>query len=171
MRRRLIAILVIAALGGCGKGDTPVAGFTLTSKAFKGGRPIPAAFTCDGARRPPPLAWTAPPDTNSFALVVDDPDAPGGTFGHWGWFDIPPSVRSDEPQAGGSQAINDFGHPGYGAPCPPKSDPPHHYRFNLYALKVDHLNLGPNAKVRAVDAAAQQQAIARADLIGTYQRR
>ena len=82
---------------GCGNnaGSGPVASFALTSASFRDGQPIPAQFTCDGANHSPPLAWGEPPrGTKSFALVVDDPDAPGGTFRHWGAYDIPPNARS-----------------------------------------------------------------------------
>ena len=143
--------------------------FTLTSEAFADGQPIPTIFTCDGADRPPPLEWDEPPEgTRSFALIVDDPDAPSGTFRHWGGYDIPAGARS--PGGDFPQATNDFGKPGYGGPCPPKGHGPHHYRFKLLALDVDRLNL-TNPKVAQVEAEAEKHLLGRAQLTGTYERK
>jgi Raf kinase inhibitor-like YbhB/YbcL family protein len=147
---------------------------SLTSSAFQDGQTIPAQHTCDGAGQSPPLAWGEPPQgTKSFALVVDDPDAPGGTFHHWGAYDIPASTRAIAAgQAIGTQAVNDSGKPGYKGPCPPPGNGPHHYHFKLFALDVDRLaGLGPNAKVADVENAAQQHLIGRAELIGIYERK
>lgn len=146
---------------------------SLTSGAFANGAPIPAQYTCDGSGRSPGLRWSdPPPGTKSFALVIEDPDAPGGMFRHWGLYDIPASARSIEPgQRIGNEVTNDFGTPGYGAPCPPKGHGLHHYHFRLFALATDRLNLVPNAKVIDVERKAQSQAIAEGDLIGTYERK
>ena len=145
----------------------------LTSDAFRDGQAIPAHHTCDGANQSPPLSWGEPPQaTKSFALVIDDPDAPGGTFRHWGAFNIPASTRRiGAGQQPGTQAINDFGKPGYGGPCPPKGHGPHHYHFKLFALDVDRLDLGADAKVVNVENAATDHAVAQGELIGTYERR
>jgi Raf kinase inhibitor-like YbhB/YbcL family protein len=143
----------------------------LTSSAFQNGQPIPAQYSCDGTDQAPPLAWGEPPaGTRSFALVVDDPDAPDGTFRHWGAYDIPASARS-VPASGISQATNDFGKTGYGGPCPPPGHGVHHYHFKLYALDVDKLALPSGAKVEQVEAEAQKHALARGELIGTYERK
>jgi hypothetical protein len=179
--------LALVALASCGahnqptnrtKGETTVENatltkFTLTSDAFKDGQPIPTQFTCDGADQTPTLRWGEPPAaTKSLALVIDDPDAPSGTFRHWGVFNIPASARS----IGGSQKIgtevaNDFGKAGYGGPCPPKGHGPHHYHFKLFALDTDKLEISPGAKVVDVENAAQKHALAMGELIGTYERR
>jgi Raf kinase inhibitor-like YbhB/YbcL family protein len=145
----------------------------LTSGAFKDSQPIPTQFTCDGANRSPPLSWGEPPaGTKSFALVVDDPDAPSGTFGHWGAYDIPPGTRSiGEAQSVGTQAINGFGKTGYGGPCPPAGHGPHHYHFKLYALNTGALGLPAGAKVEDVEKAAQEHVLGRGEIVGTYQRR
>ena len=115
------------------------------------------------------LQWSEPPaGTRSFALIVDDPDAPGGTFRHWGAYDIPASARS----LGGefAQAVNDFGKPGYGGPCPPRGHGPHRYRFKLLALDVDELNLsGPS--IAKLEAEAEKRQLGRAQLTGTFERR
>jgi Raf kinase inhibitor-like YbhB/YbcL family protein len=161
------------ALASCGatadKASKTVDQFTLTSSAFADEQAIPAQFTCDGAGQQPPLAWTdPPPGTKSFALVVDDPDAPSGTFRHWGAFNIPASARSLSGDF--AQAVNDFGKTGYGGPCPPKGHGPHHYRFKLIALRVDRLDLS-KPKVEQLEAEAGKVAVGRAELTGTYERR
>lgn len=146
-----------------------MADFQLKSSAFTEGEPIPEQFTCEGSDQQPPLEWAAPPaETKSFALIVDDPDAPSGTFRHWGAYDIPADARS---MSGPSQeAVNDFGKKGYGGPCPPKGHGPHHYRFKLLALDADRLDLR-NPKIAELEAEAERHVIGRAQLIGTYERK
>jgi Raf kinase inhibitor-like YbhB/YbcL family protein len=145
----------------------------LTSGAFADGQPIPARYGCDGAGEAPALHWGEPPrGTRSFALVVDDPDAPGGIFRHWGVFDIPASARSiGGGKTVGTEVTNDFGKAGYGAPCPPKGRGPHHYHFRLFALDTAKLGLTPAAKVAGVENAAAQHALAEGELVGTYERK
>lgn len=180
-------VLVLAALASCGvssdangqsNGETTVENATLTklsltSDAFKNGQPIPSQFTCDGANQAPALRWSdPPPGTKSFALVIDDPDAPSGTFRHWGVFDIPASAQSiGGGQGAGTEVRNDFGKAGYGGPCPPKGHGPHHYHFKLFALETDKLGLSARANVADVENAARQHAIAQGELIGTYERK
>lgn len=146
---------------------------SLTSDAFQEGQPIPTQYTCDGADQSPPLRWGEPPQgTKSFALVVDDPDAPSGTYRHWGAYDIPAATRAIAAgQKIGSEAANDFGKPGYGGPCPPKGHGPHHYHFKLFALDADRLDVTADPKVTDVESAASRHAIGRAELIGTYERK
>ena len=179
--------LALAALASCGasnqaandsNGGTAVENETLakldlTSSAFPDGGTIPTEFTCDGANRSPPLAWGEPPQgTKSFALVVDDPDAPSGTFDHWGAFDIPADTQSIAAgQSAGTEALNGFGRSGYGGPCPPKGHGPHHYRFKLMALDVDRLGLQADAKASDIERAAEQHLVGRAELTGIYERR
>jgi Raf kinase inhibitor-like YbhB/YbcL family protein len=183
---RFAPALAIIALSSCGarsepsrlaNGERPVDSATvttiqLTSEAFGDSQPIPVQYTCDGADETPPLSWGEPPaGTKSFALVVDDPDAPSGTFRHWGVYDIAPSARSiGGARKVGSEVTNDFGKPGYGGPCPPKGHGPHHYQFKLFALNVDRLNLGPNAKVIDLEQEAAKHALAQGELVGTYER-
>jgi Raf kinase inhibitor-like YbhB/YbcL family protein len=185
--RMFVPTIVALALASCGadhrpsndmNGGAPVENATLakldlTSDAFQNGQAIPTDYTCDGADRTPAIHWSDPPaGTRSFALVIDDPDAPSGTFRHWGVFDIPASARSiGGGQKAGTEVTNDFGKPGYGGPCPPKGHGPHHYHFKLFALDTDKLGLSPNAKVADVEKAAQQHAIAQGELVGTYERR
>lgn len=179
--------LALALLASCGAGsqsghqtnggatveNAALTKLSLTSDAFKEGQPIPAQYTCDGAGERPVLHWGEPPEgTRSFALVIDDPDAPSGTFRHWGVFNIPSSARSlGEGQKVGSEVENDFGKPGYGGPCPPKGHGPHHYHFRLFALDVDRLDVSPGAKVADVEQAAKKHALAQGELIGTYERK
>lgn len=153
--------------------NATLAKLTLTSDAFQNGQPIPTQFTCDGADRTPALKWDEPPaGTKSFALIIDDPDAPSGTFRHWGVFDIPASARSiGDDQHVGTEVANDFGKPGYGGPCPPKGHGPHHYHFKLFALNTEKLGVPSSAKVADVENAANRHAIAQGELVGTYERR
>ncbi|HEX5237693.1 MAG TPA: YbhB/YbcL family Raf kinase inhibitor-like protein [Sphingomicrobium sp.] len=184
---RIAPALALVALASCGasdgsakqtQGEGVVENATLTrlqlnSDAFKNGQPIPRQYTCDGADQTPVLRWGAPPaGTKSFALVIDDPDAPSGTFRHWGVFDIPASARSiGDGKHVGTEVTNDFGKSGYGGPCPPKGHGPHHYHFKLFALDTDRLGLSGNAKVIDVENAARQHAIAEGELVGTYERK
>jgi hypothetical protein len=147
----------------------------ITSPAFAAGAMIPHPFTCEGANHSPPLAWgTAPHGTRAFALIVDDPDAPGGTWVHWIAWDIPGDSTglhehvkpTDRPP---TQGINSFGKPGYGGPCPPPGHGAHRYYFRLYALDQP-LGLGPTATRAELDAAMRAHVLARAELMGKYRR-
>lgn len=159
--------------------STSVAHFAMISSDFRDGQPIPTAYTCDGANQSPELSWPEPPaGTRSFALVVDDPDAPSGIFYHWGVYNIP-ATHHEIPRGAGNgasnsnfvQAVNGFGNRGYGGPCPPKNNGPHHYRFKLYALDVDQLSLPTNANIPKVEQQAQDHTIAMAQIRATYERK
>lgn len=151
--------------------------FLLTCPAFADGAAIPAAYTCEGRDVSPPLAWTEPPaGTKSFALISDDPDAPGKTWVHWVVYNLPASARTlpeafpAEPELpdGARQGTTDFGRPGYGGPCPPSGT--HRYYFKLYALDAA-LPLAPGATKRQVEEAMQQHVLGEARLMGTYRRK
>jgi len=149
----------------------------LTSNAFESGQALPAEFTCDGAGRSPQLQWSEPPSgTESFALVVEDPDAPAATFHHWGVYDIPMNARqlnTGAAQSGTSglkQAKNDFGEAGYGPPCPPPGDRPHHYHFRLAALDVAELSAAP-INVADIGRIMERHVLGRAELVATYGRK
>ena len=159
--------------GGTAMKNATLPKLALTSEVFQEGQPIPTEFSCDGANKSPPLSWGDPPlGTKSFALVIDDPDAPSGMFRHWGAYDIPGSVRSIATgQHTGTEVNNDGGKPGYTGPCPPTGNGVHHYHFKLFALDTDKLGLPPNAKVADVEGAASKHALAQGELIGTYERR
>ena len=169
----LIAAMALASCGAKTVGHEAAARMSLTSSAFSDGQPIPLRYTCDGANQAPDLSWGEPPaGTRSFAMIMVDPDAPGGTFRHWGVFDIPASARSiDGGHHLGTEAVNDFGKRGYGGPCPPRGHGPHHYQVKLFALDVDRLGLGADAKAVDVERAASNRTLAVGELVGTYQRK
>lgn len=149
----------------------------LSTSAFLSGDDIPAKFTCDGSDLSPALVWTTPPDgTQSFALVMEDPDAPQRTWVHWILYDLPSHERelpegvSPEPVllSGARQGRNDFRKIGYGGPCPP-SGAAHRYYFRLYALDT-RLELRPNVTRADLDRAMRGHILARAELVGRYRR-
>lgn len=151
--------------------------FTLQSTAFSNNEAIPTRFTCDGDDVSPSLTWdNSPEHTATFALIVDDPDAPSGTFTHWVLYDLPADVHqlpehmptTEQPGTGGVQGKNSFGKIGFGGPCPPAGDP-HHYHFKLYALDTS-LGLKPGASKDDVLDALQHHVIGQAELVGLYQR-
>lgn len=174
----------LAALAACGRTAAPPTpgreghvSLILQSSAFAAGEPIPKQFTCDGADQSPPLAWSgAPTGTKSLALIVEDPDAPGGTFVHWVIFNLPPApaaLSAGAPKQatlpnGANQGRNGFRRIGYGGPCPPPGSP-HHYHLRLYALDAA-LDLTPGASSAEVRAAMAGHVLGEADLTGTYGR-
>jgi Raf kinase inhibitor-like YbhB/YbcL family protein len=148
--------------------------FTLSSSAFVSGGDIPLVFTCDGENVPPHLNWSAaPPGARSFALIMDDPDAPAGPFTHWVGFDIPAN-RSDMPSGRPSDAIgvsgrNSRGQVGYMGPCPPSGM--HRYYFRLFALDVPSLSLKAGASRQQVEETIARHTVGTAELMGRYSRR
>jgi Raf kinase inhibitor-like YbhB/YbcL family protein len=158
-----------------GRGDSiilsSVADLALQSSAFDHGGPIPRRHRCDGEDLSPPLSWSgAPEGTRSLALLVDDPDAPAGTFTHWlGRALDPDAAMLDEGEAAPVEGRNDFGTKGYRGPCPPPGHGRHHYSFRLYALDSDP-SLGPGAGKRELERALEGRILAAAELIGTYER-
>ena len=183
VRSAAMAALIALALGGCGTSGEPEDRATsrqpsslyLSSSAFADGQALPAEFTCDGAGHSPPLQWSdAPAGTQSFAVVLEDPDAPEGTFGHWGVYDIPASTHALAAGADGrgglKQTGNDFDQSGYGPPCPPTGDKPHHYRFRVTALDVAQLPASPG-DVKALTDATEGHVLGTAELTAVYARR
>lgn len=149
--------------------------FILASPAFPPDGEIPVQYTCSGEDIAPPLSWSgAPAGTRSFALVIVDPDAPGGAFHHWGVYDLPAATQGALPagQAGGAlpSVVNDFGRSGYGGPCPPPGDRPHRYHFELLALDVPHLALPRGARVPDLMQATEPHKLAEAELVGAFGR-
>lgn len=149
----------------------------LKASAFQPGSEIPAQFTYDGADISPALTWTQPPErAQTFALIMDDPDAPRGTFVHWLLYDLPADERGlpeDVPPqrtlpSGASQGRNDFGRVGYGGPCPP-AGPPHRYYFRLSALD-SRLDLKAGATRAQLDRAMRGHVLAQAELVARYRR-
>jgi Raf kinase inhibitor-like YbhB/YbcL family protein len=174
-----LVLIVIAGCGG-GGGDDPTEaapdappGIELTSPAFEAGAAIPKRYTCDGDDTSPPLAWTEVPSAaKELALIVEDPDAPGGTYVHWTVFAIPPNTDGfDEGKLppGAQEGENSFGNVRYGGPCPPEGDKAHRYSFSLYALKTE-ADLEQGTKPEQVRAAIAKHALARGRLVGTFKR-
>jgi Raf kinase inhibitor-like YbhB/YbcL family protein len=148
--------------------------FTLTISAFTDGGMIPAKFTCEGTNVSPELRWNdAPANTKSFALIMDDPDAPVGTFTHWMLFDIPADRLSlaEGERTIGTAGKNDFGRAGYGGPCPPRGHGAHRYFFTLYALDLTSLKLKASVNRQQVEAALRGHILAQAQYRGRYERK
>ena len=150
--------------------------FEISVSAFANGEAIPRRHTCDGQDLSPALAWSgAPPQTKSFVLIVDDPDAPAGTWNHWLQFDIPATAKSlpegARPDQAGRSGKNDFGRLGYGGPCPPKGHGPHRYFFKLYAVDAPSLGLAAGAKRAELDRALKNHVLAGAQYMGRYERK
>jgi len=154
------------------------AAFELTSAAFAYGEPIPVKYSCDGEDISPPLVWGPPPEgTKSQALIMDDPDAPVGTWDHWILFNIPANTYGLEealPITGINQASdfisvakNSWGRNDYGGPCPPGGT--HRYFFKLYALDTT-LNLDEKADKKQVLSAMDGHILAESELMGIYTR-
>jgi Raf kinase inhibitor-like YbhB/YbcL family protein len=157
--------------------STSQAQMKLMSPAIASGAPIANDYACTGTDRSPSLSWSnVPQNTKTFALVVQDPDAPGGTFIHWVAYNIPAQVnslpasvsQSTEIPGGGTNGINGFDHVGYNGPCPP-SGKLHHYHFRLYALD-SAIDPGDKADAEAIQSAMKGHVLATAELVGTFQR-
>jgi Raf kinase inhibitor-like YbhB/YbcL family protein len=176
----LVAGLVACSLGGAGAADA----MTLTSPDIKpSGRianeQVFNGFGCSGQNVSPALAWSgAPKATKSFAVSMDDPDAPTDSgFWHWGVVNIPASTTSLPKGAGSGtglpagaiQGRNDFSTTGYGGPCPPPGKP-HHYVITVYALDVDKLDVDQNASPAVIGFNAHAHTLAKATLTGLYGR-
>ncbi|MEP6686754.1 MAG: YbhB/YbcL family Raf kinase inhibitor-like protein [Gemmatimonadales bacterium] len=149
----------------------------IESRAFREGQPIPVTHSCDGEDRSPQLAWSdIPVSTRSFVLIVDDPDAPRGTWIHWLLFNLPADAvelslgvpATPELKSGARQGVNDSGAVGYAGPCPPPGKP-HRYFFRLHALDCA-LNLPPGVKRAELDEAMSGHVLAETVLMGTFQR-
>ena len=176
----VLLVLPVLALAGCGSNRAPAtlpkaaANVVVSSHAFKDRATLPKRFTCDGTGESPPLRWMGvPQQAASIALIVSDPDAPGGRFVHWTLYDLPPQVMSlptgAPVLAGARQGRNSLGKLGWAAPCPPKSDPPHHYDFDLYWLDRP-VDIPPGAKPGDVLKAIAGAAGGHGRLVGRYGR-
>ncbi len=188
IKRISLVILLSLALSSC-TGQTPSAGSStpsplplsstslqVASTSFKEGQLIPRHYTCDGVNISPPLEWSGVPQSaKTIALVADDPDAPGGTWVHWIFYNLPAAniglvenLPADESlKAGGFQGKNDFGKIGYGGPCPPSGT--HHYYFRVYAVDSE-LPLKAGATKAELLKAMEGHILAQGQLMGTYAR-
>jgi Raf kinase inhibitor-like YbhB/YbcL family protein len=153
------------------------AGLSISSPSFPNGGDIPKKFTCDGADVSPQLSWTEPPaGTKTFALLVDDPDAPAGNWNHWAMWNLPASARSLTEGVGklrrlpdgSEQGLNDFRKVGYNGPCPP-ANKTHHYHFQLFALDTK-MSLNADAGKPELQAAMKGHILAQAEWMGTFHR-
>ena len=146
--------------------------FRITSPVFADGAAIPVRHTCDGADVSPRLTWTgAPEGTRAFALIMDDADAPHGTFTHWIVYDIPAeTIELGEGAAMLIEGRNSFGRTGYAGPCPPAGHGAHRYRFTLYALDVPTVALSGGATREELESKIETHTIATARLVGKYER-
>jgi Raf kinase inhibitor-like YbhB/YbcL family protein len=183
---RLAALmLLLGAVGGStlASQSHPSAGgrssmaLVLKSTAFAPGAEIPKKHSCEAADVSPALEWSGPPPrTVSFALIMDDPDAPAGTWVHWVLWNLPASAhelpeavgKQDQLGDGTRQGRNSFRKIGYNGPCPPPGKP-HRYFFRLYALD-EKLELAPGASSSDLQEAIKGHVIAQAEYMGTYRR-
>ena len=142
---------------------------TVKSSVFESKKAIPKKYTCDGNDINPPLTIEgAPKDAKTLVLIVDDPDAPSGTFDHWVVWNIPASTNKIvENSVPGKEGINGAKQLGYMGPCPPSGT--HRYFFKVYALD-DELSLGINSKKKDVEKAMQGHILSKGELIGLYSR-
>ena len=148
----------------------------IKSSAFENNGSIPKQYTCDGENFSPPLLWNNIPEgTKSLALILDDPDAPSGTWTHWIIFNMPPASKGlqegvlpiQDMAHETKQGINDFKKIGYGGPCPPSGT--HRYFFKLYALDTK-LNLESGNTKKQLEATMKEHVISQAELVGKYKR-
>ena len=181
----LFATTVLGCLVTAGGADKlnpkKVMNLQITSTAFSEGQPIPAKYSCEGSDISPPLQWIplggTPANTKSFALIMDDPDAPVGTWVHWVLYDLPPDTtelpedvaKTQVIPGGAKQGLNTWPRLGYGGPCPPPGKP-HRYFFKLYALDA-MLDLKPILTKKDLLKAMEGHVLAEGQLMGTYQRK
>jgi len=182
---RWLPALLAAVLGGgvllpyryALTAQPPTPKLVLKATAFAPDGLIPKQFTCSGVDASPALSWSdPPPGTVSFALIMDDPDAPRGTFVHWVIYNLPASLRQlpqgvpdgETLASGGTQGENDFPKTGYGGPCPPPGKP-HRYFFRLYALDT-MLKLASPGHRKDLDEAMKGHVLAKGELMGRFGR-
>jgi Raf kinase inhibitor-like YbhB/YbcL family protein len=183
-RLGLLAAFVLCnwACNGCRAGGAQPApppgvalgSLTVTSSSFPSNGAIPVDYTCDGTDKSPELTFSAPPPgTQSFAIVADDPDAPGGTFTHWIAFNVGGDVRTiaegaDISSLGGAVGTNDFNRAGYAGPCPPKGEL-HRYSFRVFALDAS-IDTKRDLTRAGMDAAMSGHVLAEGALVGVFSR-
>jgi Raf kinase inhibitor-like YbhB/YbcL family protein len=150
--------------------------FQIFSSAFHDGGWIPELYSCEGADISPSLEWgSAPAETRSLTLIVEDPDAPSGVWTHWLLYDVGPKIQglpqSFRPGALAVSGTNDFGNPGYGGPCPPKGHGPHRYFFRLSALDVATVGLPAGARRAELLEAMKGHVLAEAQYMGRFEKK
>jgi len=166
----IIIIFIILINIGCVEEERGFGNMKLSSQAFQNGESIPREYTCDDADVSPPLTFSeVPENVQSLALIMDDPDAPVGTWVHWLIWNIPPNTSglAKGENITFSQGKNDFGKLDYGGPCPPSGT--HRYYFKLYGLDT-MLDLAVGATKKQLEDAMEGHIIEEAQLMGTYSR-
>ena len=145
--------------------------FALESSAFENAQAIPSRHSCEGEDVSPPLRWSNVPEgTRSLALIVDDPDAPGGVFTHWAAWGLDPAAEGlGEGESAPREGENDFGTGGYRGPCPPPGHGRHRYVFRLYALDAEP-ELASGAAKAELEQAIAGHVLTTAELVGIYER-
>jgi Raf kinase inhibitor-like YbhB/YbcL family protein len=148
---------------------------TIETPGWFAGANIPALFTCDGGDKNPQIRWSkVPKETKSYLLIVDDPDAPSGTFTHFVMFDIP--AESNNLPEGEAEVMrgtigkNDFGNAKWNGPCPPKGKGEHRYFFRLHALDIEKLGLAEGASRGEVEKKIDGHVLAKVETMGRYGR-
>lgn len=178
MSLAVAAAFLCACLWSCAKKADAANSITLSSPAFEDGKIIPTECTCDGKDVSPPLNLSAvPAGTKTFALICEDPDAPGGTWTHWMYYGIPASTTQfpqgvspvENPPTGGHQSLNSFKRIGYGGPCPPPGQT-HHYVFRIYALDAD-IPVQPATSLKDFTQLVKGHVVGQGELTGLYKRR
>src|SRR3989344_1940186 len=166
----VLAVVAIAGsviLSGRKPGSEIKQVMKIQSSAFNNNETIPVKYTCDGENINPPLSFSdIPSDAKSLALVMDDPDAPSGTWVHWTVWNIDPKTIEIVPQ-NAIEGTTSFGKPGYGGPCPPSGT--HRYFFKLYALD-NTLQLSASSTKEDLEKAMEGHIIGQTDLVGLYKR-
>jgi Raf kinase inhibitor-like YbhB/YbcL family protein len=168
----VLLVCILTAAAGMAKETKNMKELTITSPAFTDGGAIPVRYTCDGPDISPPLAIAAiPSETSSLALIVDDPDAPAGTWVHWIVWNIPADTRNvneGHVPAGAKQGLNDWRRNSYNGPCPPSGT--HRYFFKIYALDKT-LDLPQSATKAALERAMEGHILAQGRLMGRFRHR
>ncbi len=174
MKRILVIVILLSLLELCA--SSRASAFEITSPAFENNGIIPKLYTCDGKDFSPSLSWSGIPEsTKSLVLILDDPDAPTGTWTHWVIYNMPPLSKGLQEGVlpmpnlphDTKQGINDFKKIGYGGPCPPSGT--HRYFFKLYALNTK-LNLEAGATKNQLESAMKGHIVSQAKLVGKYKR-
>jgi len=176
----LAFVIIIIALGACvllqnqpkntsDLSSINIPAMKITSLVFKNNEKIPAKYTCDGKNINPPLEiFDIPKNAKSLTLIMDDPDAPRGTWTHWLVWNIDPAIKEIAEQnapVDATEGTTSFGKPGYGGPCPPSGT--HRYFFKLYALDVK-LNLPSSTDKTVLEKTIKRHILAKEELIGLY---
>ena len=167
--REMGIMMSVVTLSALTSTSGSISGITISSPAFLAGAEIPAKYTCDGQSISPEIRISGTPlAAKSLALIMEDPDAPGGLFTHWLVWNIPPQttkLAENSVPSGAIQGTNDFSRRGYGAPCPPSGT--HRYVFKIFALDQP-IELKPGARRPEVEAAIKSHIQAQGELMGRY---